>query len=316
MSAQRKRQIPVSALIILDTAALGIALCIFALFHHVLPIALQNDLSKQAAFSVTASDSARDEPSPSDMEGGDFSFAGVFTDSVITTDTSYSSPDVSVSVSTIETEGSVVHVEDIYIRNLSLLRTAFAHDVYGKGQRQTVPVMAANNNAICAINGDYYGNTSNGVVIRNGFTYRSASADDICVIYLDGDMKTYPKGKFDEALANSDDVWQVWSFGPALLKNGEAITKFTSRIKPKNPRTAIGFYEPGHYCFIAVDGRSKLSSGMTLAQLSAFCESIGCIEAYNLDGGQSSVMTFDARVVNTPVNGGRKSSDIIYIERE
>ena len=38
-------------------------------------------------------------------------------------------------------------------------------------------------------------------------------------------------------------------------EDGKAKTTFTSDVKPKNPRSVIGYYEPGHYCFVQVDGR-------------------------------------------------------------
>ena len=111
-------------------------------------------------------------------------------------------------------------------------------------------------------------------------------------------------------------AYQAWCFGPSLLgEAGEKLTQFRTdkRIGRSNPRTVIGYYAPGHYCFLAVDGRSERSSGMTLTDLSAFCESLGLALAYNLDGGQTSIMTFGGKVVNEPSDGGRKSSDIIYI---
>lgn len=60
------------------------------------------------------------------------------------------------------------------------------------------------------------------------------------------------------------------------------------------------------------------SAGMTMAELAALFESLGCKAAYNMDGGQSSVMAWDeGRVtVNTPASGGRPVSDIIYIPKE
>jgi exopolysaccharide biosynthesis protein len=52
---------------------------------------------------------------------------------------------------------------------------------------------------------------------------------------------------------------------------------------------------------------------MTLAQLSALFEELGAVVAYNLDGGKTSAMTFEGQLANQPTQGGRKTSDIIYI---
>jgi exopolysaccharide biosynthesis protein len=174
-------------------------------------------------------------------------------------------------------------------------------------------------NAILAMNGDYYGNGGDGVVIRNGEVFRtSTSSSDVCVLYYDGTMKTFSAEEFDVDQAIKDGAWQAWCFGPELLNaSGNSMTKFTAKghISGINPRSAIGYYEPGHYCMIVVDGRqSGYSEGMTLTQLSELFEDLGCAAAYNMDGGKSSVMTFADAVVNQPSDGGREVSDSILIK--
>jgi exopolysaccharide biosynthesis protein len=52
---------------------------------------------------------------------------------------------------------------------------------------------------------------------------------------------------------------------------------------------------------------------MTLAQLATLFQDLGCKVAYNLDGGQTSEMVFNGKVVNHPYRGGRTTSDIIYV---
>jgi exopolysaccharide biosynthesis protein len=92
------------------------------------------------------------------------------------------------------------------------------------------------------------------------------------------------------------------------------MSQFNSKVNPENPRTAIGYYEPGHYCFVVVDGRQDgYSDGLTLAELSQLFHDLGCQTAYNLDGGQSSMMVFQDSLVNQPYKGGRNSSDIVYL---
>lgn len=172
--------------------------------------------------------------------------------------------------------------------------------------------MANAGNAIFAVTGDYYGARNKGVVIRNGDLYRDSLNGDVCVLYADGVMETYQETEFDIQAATARGVWQAWNFGPALLDNGQAITKFTSAIKGKNPRSSIGYYEPGHYCFITVDGRQEgYSVGMSLAELSQVYAKLGCRAAYNLDGGATAEMVFQGELVNRPYKGGRQSSDII-----
>ena len=75
----------------------------------------------------------------------------------------------------------------------------------------------------------------------------------------------------------------------------------------------LGYYEPGHYCFVVVDGRTSASEGLTIKVLAQLMQKLGCKRAYNLDGGNSSFMVLGTRTVNNPSGGGRASSDAIMI---
>lgn len=174
--------------------------------------------------------------------------------------------------------------------------------------------------------GDSAHNFHSGLVVGNGELLRNKpnGKRDLCVLYRSGVMETIPAADIDtEALlANAGAIWQTFLFGPMLLdEEGHAMTEFNSDVASINPRSALGYYEPGHYCFVQVDGRStasaieekKISRGMTLAQLSALMESLGCTAAYNLDGGQSSLLWFGDTVISTPYHGGRHLGDIVVI---
>jgi exopolysaccharide biosynthesis protein len=128
-------------------------------------------------------------------------------------------------------------------------------------------------------------------------------------------METYKASEFDAQKAIKGGVYQTWDFGPALLdRDGKAISEFTTGIAGKNPRCAIGYYEPGHYCLVLVDGRQEgYSMGLTLTELAQLFEDMGCKRAYNLDGGQSANMAYLGKLHNVPTRGGREVSDLIYI---
>lgn len=250
-------------------------------------------------------------------------FADHFTHEVVSTGNSYSSKDISIMVDKY-TEGSgselvTYYVADIYTSNIKSIQSGFADDTYGVGYTESILDMDEAFDSLLTMNGDYYGNGGNGIVIRNGEVYRSSTdGSDVCVLYYDGIMETFSGEEFDADQAIADGAWQAWSFGPALLnENGSSETNFSadSHIRQTNPRSAIGYYEPGHYCLVVVDGRQNgYSAGMTLAGLSQLFEKLGCRAAYNLDGGKSSVMTFNDALVNEPVGGGRGVSDCIMIK--
>jgi len=257
---------------------------------------------------------------------GDFrdKFPDKFTDGeIVETENSYKSSNVNVSYIRHEEELSgkkVVWYEvDIYVRSYEYFRAAFAENTYGSGIRDSIPDMAVANNALVAVNGDYYGARGRGIVVRNGVRYGKNRDDfrDILVMYKDGSMKTFEEGEYGNMDFSDENIWQVWSFGPEILgDNGAVKTKFNTDVKTYNPRTAVGYYEPGHYCFLLINGRgSEDSAGMTCSQMSELFNKMGCVAAYNLDGGQTSVGTWNGEFLNTPYKGGRSCSDIVYIPK-
>ena len=243
-------------------------------------------------------------------------FSDQYTDTVVVTENSYTSPDISITVSEETLGRTTYYLADIYVRDITCFQSALARGTYGSGFRDSIQDMALLNNALLAVNGDYYGNTNEGVVIRNGVIYRANSTNcDVCVLYYDGILRVMPGSSFSVEEAVADGAWQAWTFGPALLDtDGSVLTSFSStgRIISANPRTAIGYYEPGHYCLVVVDGRGE-SEGITLPDLSQLFHDLGCTAAYNLDGGNSSIMVWNNAVINEPSGGGRESSDALLI---
>lgn len=346
--------VQVALLATMDVALIGIGLCIFALFHHVLPrseeslgVVSSRDAMRPSTTESVATAEPQSAATPEPSSTGDASaavpqqvasatvepvatpdpvgyfgtkFADKFTSGEIvdTVDANgnavYQSGNLNITGTKYEQTNLVYYVIDIYVRDIVCLRTAFANDKFGRGQRDSTATIASDHSAIAAINGDYYGARSEGTVIRNGELYRDNDFGDICVLYWDGTMETYEDKDFDAQMAMANGAYQAWNFGPMLLdENGQTMTEFNSSVTSKNPRTVIGYYEPGHYCFVAVDGRSDESKGLTMTQLSELMYSLGCKRAYNLDGGQTSEMVWKGKVINDPYKGGRECSDIVLV---
>lgn len=220
---------------------------------------------------------------------------------------------------TYEKKNVTYFVTDVYVRDVRRIETAAAGG-FKKHSEMRVDRMAERENAIFAITGDYYGHHAHSLVIRNGVVYdkKLYSNWDLCFLYLDGTMETMAASDYRPKNLR-DDIWQAWQFGPSLLDaDGHAIESFPkSNIKTQNPRTVMGYYEPGHYCFVTVDGRQgSYSGGMTLTELAQLMESLGCKLAFNLDGGESASLYWNGRIYNSPYNGGRSISDIILIRAE
>lgn len=210
-------------------------------------------------------------------------------------------------------------VTDLYIRDLSCLRTFAAKEFTTRDQKyfRYVHQIAEKANALWAMTGDYCGHHYHSLIIRNGVVYDLKLYDnwDLLFLYTDGTMEAMKTTDFN-AETLRDDIWQAWQFGPSLLdENGAAKTSFSgSRIQTYNPRSMIGYVEPGHYIFVTVDGRQgKYSGGLSLVECAKLMESLGCKVAFNLDGGESAELYWNGGVYNKPCDGGRVLSDIIYL---
>ena len=326
------RQLPAYALAILDILLIGLCLVIFALFDHVIPrgeVAAVYTVPDVTAAPIApetdtavAANAAEAQPTAAE---GDFSakVADKFTDGeVIVTDTSYQSANLNVTLKKIErvdngTDNQTIFVQDIYIRNIDCLRTVFAKDTYGKSISEDVVSMSTRSNAVAAINGDYYGVGTGGICIRNGVLYRRVfeENEEVAIIYRNGDLKVFMgESDLDVDREMAAGAWQSFSFGPGLLdEKGNLRLDGYQRVN-HDPRTLIGMVEPGHYMFVVIDGRQTgYAVGLTYKECADLCWELGMKAAYNLDGGQTSQMTFMGQLVNRPYKNGRSTSDMVII---
>lgn len=233
----------------------------------------------------------------------------------------YEDENIKISYTQYESNGTTIHVADVQLSSVEYLKTAFAQDTYGKNVTESTSDMAEANNAVLAVNGDYYGVQEKGYVIRNGVVYRDkAGTEDVLCIYGDGSMKIIDPSTVTAQELVEQGVWQAFSFGPGLVENGGIAVSLDSevgRAKASNPRTAIGMIDDLHYVFVVSDGRTDESEGLSLYELASFMEQLGVQTAYNLDGGGSSTMVFQGEIVNNPTGGfgdrEREVSDIVYI---
>jgi exopolysaccharide biosynthesis protein len=85
----------------------------------------------------------------------------------------------------------------------------------------------------------------------------------------------------------------------------------------RHPRSLVGFdADTSHLYLVAIDGRSTASVGMTLAEAAGFLYSLGVTTALNLDGGGSTTLVIDGKVVNVPSDptGERTVGNALLIE--
>lgn len=197
------------------------------------------------------------------------------------------------------------------------LRTAFAEGTFGQNVRARTREIADSVGAVFAINGDYCGFRDDGIIVRDGVSYRDNPARDALCLFQDGTMQILDEDEMDVEALLTQGLWDSWSFGPALVVDGALPERYDTDVSGKNPRTAIGQRADGSYVAVAVDGRLPgYSEGMTIEELAQYMLSLGCVTAYNLDGGMTSCMYFNGSVISTPcgtANQERSVSDILFV---
>ncbi len=342
------RSMPVVVVVLIDALVAGLILLVFAFFHHVMPWlitekklqdAQNNPTQPQMSVVETVPETAAPTDPPIETEAfteptvplttepdtrtpWQIKFEEHFSDEVIITENSYKSPEVSVTIDThkIEIEGDqiVYYVADIYVASIDNFVAAVANNDMSYYSTQKSTELDKNAKAIISICGDFVTYQKTGFMMRN----REIYVDDnnrysICALYSDGTMDTFDAKDYRIDDIKAKDPVQVWSFGPVLLdEDGTVRDKYqvSSTVAQRNPRSAVGYYEPGHYCFVVVDGRQKHSAGIKIPALAAVFEELGCAKAYNLDGGGSAVMMFNHKQFSKQSNGAdRKLGDLLVI---
>ena len=115
-----------------------------------------------------------------------------------------------------------------------------------------------------------------------------------------------PVDSFDFSKAETWEVDDAIHAGPVLMHDGKIrVTSneevfFGSTIPDIHPRTAAGYRNSGELVLLVVDGRQVDSRGVDLQELAILMRDLGCVEAINLDGGGSSAMVVDGKLLNRP----------------
>lgn len=177
---------------------------------------------------------------------------------------------------------------------------------------QQLPDMANENDAKVAINASGLYNTSSiairatGTVIKDGKIYSVGGGtgwgggligfnnDNVLVLTRENASVAIENGMRDAV-----------EFGPFLIVNGEASTVVGNGGYGVAPRTAIGQRKDGIVLFLVIDGRNPgYSIGIDMASMINIFKRYKAHNAANLDGGGSSTLVINGKVVNNPKGYG------------
>ena len=175
---------------------------------------------------------------------------------------------------------------------------------------QYLKTMADDNDALLAINGG-------GFIDPN---YNSNGANPLGITFSEGRLITsnvysgaggligftnenkLVLGKMSVQEAKDMNVRDAVTFGPFLIVNGKASEVLGNGGWGTAPRTAIGQRKDGIVLFLVIDGRTVKKPGADMNDLIEIMQRYGAYNAANLDGGTSSVMYVDGKIINDPID--------------
>lgn len=219
-------------------------------------------------------------------------------------------------------EGDVLYcLSFVTVKSPTQLRTATAGSIKST-KTAIISKIAQKNFAIVAINGDNFTREQE----RKSYEYRMGQKirkktnklKDILIIDENGDFHLFvksDKAKLDAFEKSGHQTVNAFTFGPALIIDGQLqqIDKnYSYNPNGREPRMAIGQLGELSYVLVMAEGRSKNSQGVTHQELAEYMAGLGCLQAYNLDGGNSAEMIFNNAFYGSRTGNERDQSDIIY----
>ncbi len=179
---------------------------------------------------------------------------------------------------------------------------------------QYITTMAQKNEAKLAINGGFFvdlkedrtGGTPLGLTIANGKVITDKSySDEGGMIGFDTNNKLI-LGKVTVQKAKELNIRDCVTSGPFLIINGESSKVLGNGGWGTAPRTAIGQRKDGVVLMLVVDGRRVGKPGASMNDLIEIMERYGAYNAAALDGGTSSVMVENYKIINDPIDSDGK----------
>lgn len=233
----------------------------------------------------------------------------------------YLDDSISVRVETMRAYDTTIQLTWVTILHPSQLRTELCKPYPSKAVARA-DVIAKRVNAVLAINGDYFMYHNQGYIARNGKVYREhySHGYDTLIINDQGDftiVRDIAAEKIAAVTEGGREIIHAFTFGPALVVDGEMMDSFTLKFSSptkKTQRIALCQVDRLSYLIVATEGpENKDSKGLTMKSFAQLCHDLGAKQAYNLDGGSSSSVILGGKKINALSTGKIRSiGDIIY----
>ncbi|QGU94266.1 exopolysaccharide biosynthesis protein [Clostridium bovifaecis] len=217
----------------------------------------------------------------------------------------------------------------LVIRNPKRVRVGYSSNIGKSGE--TTSKIAKKNGAVAAVNaGGFIDESANGkqwagngglprgiIMSKGEVVYNDYKNDDIkddIVAITEKGLLLVGKHSVHEL--KEKGVKEAVSFGPALIVNGKKAITSGDGGWGKAPRTAIGQRKDGSILLLVLDGKQISRLAATLRDVQDVLYEQGAYNASNLDGGSSTTMYYDGKVINEPDSalGERSIPSVIYVE--
>ncbi len=183
--------------------------------------------------------------------------------------------------------------------------------------------LAKQHGSVLAISDDFFGyrvqkEKFQGVIIRGGKKLAQKTRVEnrlnlqpleVMAMLADGSLRTFTSDSHTAKEFLGMGVTDTWAFGPILVQGGVIPRYFYSKDyrSYREPRCCFGMAEDGSYRALLVTGRRTNSKGAYSKWLAEKMLDMGCVEAINLDGGNTVAMVFMGDIINKPANAQKKS---------
>ena len=219
-------------------------------------------------------------------------------------------------------ENTAFTFAEVKLLHPSQFRRYLSGDEFGSGTLSLTSEMSQRVNAVLGCSADYYAYRRRGLTIVDGKAEKYVPGlPDTCYINDSGDLilerdQQFPNIQAVQDYADENKIRFRLSFGPILVKDGKNVCPKgydLGEVKERYSRAALCQMGKLHYLYIAAGMDGSANRLMTMRTFSKYVAETGCLQAYALDGGQTTTIVLNNEVVNH-VNYGseRKISDIIY----
>ena len=275
---------------------------------------------------------------PQDFSDKNYALPIDFTNPVTPKSSNFISEDVyrdetlQVNISTGRKDGCTYWVADIVVSDPSQLRTLSAGGFDSSSQMDAIR-LCKRSQAVLAINGDFFASSERrgkGFIIRQGEMFRNnldtagrwdSKMMDVLLIDEDGDFHVlfHPEKDTIYNTVDGKRILNAFSFGPVLVHEGQVVKDYAGSDRwidmstdGDRQRICLCQVDTLHYMVICCAGPSNGNSGMSLPKFAQLAVEQGVKTAYNLDGGDSTILFFNGNRINGRNVSKRKLQDIIY----